>query len=137
MPDPMRERPRYMKKQAWDLLGMAASVAARASTPGELSEEDRRELRRLRQEAGELIRRKLEIQGDVDRATSRPATRHTPQASGAQPGEPIEHFVRALLNALLTLGVGRELAARMVDTGGGQGGEKGNRGKGRKGKGQR
>ena len=77
------------------------------------------------------------MQLDFARAAGRPAARRAPQASGAQPGEPIAHFARVLLNALRTFGAGRELAAKLVVTGGDQGGDKGNEGKGRKGRGKR
>ena len=140
-PDPTRERPRFLKRQATKLFWMATNIAASASTPGELPEGDRLELERLREEAGELVgelvRRRPAMQLDFARAAGRPAARSAPQASGAQPGEPIAHSDRVLLNALRTFGVGRELAANLVVTGGDQGGDKGNEGKGRKGRGKR
>ncbi|CAK0809359.1 unnamed protein product [Prorocentrum cordatum] len=126
-PDPARERPSFLKREAARLL-----IAASASTPGGRAEDDRLEAERLRNEAGELTRRRLALQADSARAVRRPATGYTAEASGAEQGEPIAHFPRALLHALLALGVEHDLAANLVDPGRGKGGGKGYRGKGGK-----
>ena len=79
---------------------------------------------------------------DLERAVSRPATRHTAAAWGARPGEPLPEFPRALRRTLLELGVLLDLADQLVDIGeegeGDEGGWKGKKGgrKGEKGKGE-
>ena len=71
---------------------------------------------------------------DLDRAAWRPPTRYTQSAWGAEPGEPLHLFARAVRRTMLELGVPRELADRMVagepDQGKGKG--KGVKGKGGK-----
>ena len=136
MPDPDCERPSYMKRRARQLLFEAARLAD-AST---LGEDQRAEIERMRSEAKMLHQRRMKKLTDMERAVTRPATRHTAAAWGARPGEPLPRFARALRRSLLDMGVERDLADRLVDPGEeedeGKGRGKGG-GKGRKGKGKR
>ena len=70
---------------------------------------------------------------DLERAVTHPATQHTAPAWGAQPGEPLPLFPRALRRTLLDMGISAEVADRILDTGRplGEGGKgKGQRRKG-------
>ena len=126
----MRERPRFLRKQAKRKLWMAAAIANSASAPEELQEGDRVKVQRLRDEARQLTDRRLEMQRGCSRAARRPATHRAREASGAQPDEPIESLARVLLCALVMLGAQRELADKLIShPGGDQGGEKGKKGK--------
>ena len=70
---------------------------------------------------------------DFDRAAPRPATMYTAAAWGAEPGEPLPEFPRALRRTLLELGVELEFADKLIDSG-----VKGGKGKGMlKGRGKR
>ena len=129
MPDPDCERPSYMKKRARQLLFKAARLAD-AST---LGESQRAEIQRMRREAKMLQQQRMEKLTDTGRARTHPATRHTAAAWGAQPGEPLPLFARALRRSLLDMGVDQELADRLVDPGKEEDEGKG-RGKDRKGK---
>ena len=136
MPDPDCERPSYMKKRARQLLFEAARLADTST----LGEDQRAEIERMRSEATMLRQKRMEKLTDMERAVTRPATRHTAAAWGARPGEPLPRFARALRRSLLDMGVEQDLADRLVDPGEeedeGKGRGKGAR-KGRKGKGKR
>ena len=136
MPDPVCERPSYMKMRARQLLFKAARIADTST----LGEGQRAEIKRMRSEAKMLLQERMEKLTDMERAVTRPATRHTAAAWGARPGEPLPRFARALRRSLLDMGVERDLADRLVDPGEeedeGKGRGKGG-GKGRKGKGKR
>ena len=136
MPDPEWQRPSFLKRQARLLLRQAACLAD-AST---LGADERAEIARLRGEADRLLQERTQKLIDLERAVSRPATRHTAAAWGARPGEPLPEFPRALRRTLLELGVSQDLADQLVDTEGqgNKGGGKGKKGgrKGEKGKGQ-
>ena len=99
MPDPIAERPSDMKRRAWKLL---LDASACASSIGYAHHE---EIEGLRQEAKRLLDERARVQKHVTRAVHHPATHHSAEASGAQPGEPLEHFPRALRMTLLCLGV--------------------------------
>ena len=96
----------------------------------------------MRGEADRVLQERTQKLMDLERAVSRPATRHTAAAWGARPGEPLHEFPRALRRTLLELGVSLDLADQLVDTGeegeGNKGGRKGKKGgrKGEKGKGE-
>ena len=132
MPDPVCERPSYMKRRARQLLFEAARLADTST----LGEDQRAEIERMRSEATMLRQKRMEKLTDMERAVTRPATRHTAAAWGAQPGEPLPLFARALRRSLLDMGV-EDLADSLVDPGEeedeGKGRGKG-AGKGRKGK---
>ena len=96
MPDPTSERPSAMKRRARRLLREASAYA---STLG--GDAVREEKKRLLQEAQRLQDERERMQKDLARAVTHPATHHTPAASGAGEGEPIQRFPRALLYALL------------------------------------
>ena len=100
MPDPVAERPSALKRRARQLLHEAARLAY-ASTLGGA---EREEKERLLEEAQRLLHEREQKQKDMARAVSHPATRHTAAASGAQPGEPLEAFPRAVRRTLLVLG---------------------------------
>ena len=131
MPEPVRERPSFKKSRARQLLHQAARLAD-AST---LSETQREEMQRMRDEAEQLLQERNAQLLDLDRAVTRPATHHTPAAWGAAPGEPLPAFPRALRRTLLQLGVARDMADQLVDSAdqGGKGGKKGGGKKGQKG----
>ena len=130
LPDPVRERPSFMKRRA-RLLRQQAACLADAST---LGADPRAEIARMCGEADRLLQERTQKLKDLERAVSRPATRHTAAAWGARPGEPLPEFPRALRRTLLELGVEPDLAEQLIDTGEDQKG-KGNEG-GRKGKGK-
>ena len=94
MPDPIAERPSFLKRRAWRL---------NASTLG--GDQPPEEKERLLQEAKQLLNERLRMQKDLDRAVNHPATHHTATASGAQEGEPPCLFPRALRRTLLDLGL--------------------------------
>ena len=71
---------------------------------------------------------------DLERAVSHLATHHTAAASGAQEGEPLEAFPRALRRTLLELGVEQTLADQLIRVEG-EKGQKGQQGVGTKGEG--
>ena len=126
MPDPWSERPSVMKRRARRLLHRASTYA---STLG--GDAEREEKKRLIQEAQQLLDRRTRMQKDLARAATHPATHHTVAASGAQEGEPMEQFPRAVRRMLLDLGVEQTLADKLI----GVEGEKGQKGEGTKGKG--
>ena len=130
MPEPMRQRPGYKKRQAQWLLHQAAGIAV-ASTHDD--DDRRREVERLKAEAEMLLEERRSQLQDLDRAAWRPPTRWTQSAWGAAPGEPLPLFARAIRRTMLELGVARELADRMVDPGEPEQGK--GKGKGVKGKG--
>ena len=129
MPDPVSERPSALKRRAWKLEQEASSYA---STRG--GNAQREEQERLRKEARKLLAERDRIQKDLARAKSHPATHHTMAASGAQVGEPLEAFPRAVRMTLLELGVEETLADQLIGVEGKKG-QKGQKGKGQKGKG--
>ena len=119
-----------MKRRAWKLL---LEASACASTLGYAHHE---EIEGLRQEAKRLLDERARVQKHVTRAVHHPATHHSAEASGAQPGEPPEHFPRALRRTLLCLGVemsqadhiiGRAEGAKSKAAGPKGGGKKGGR----------
>ena len=129
MPDPTSERPRDMKRRAWKLLQEASAYA---STLGGNAQREEKES--LLKEAQKLLAKRDRIQKDLARAKSHPATHHTMAASGAQVGEPLEAFPRAVRMALLALGVEQTLADQLIRVEG-EKGQKGQKGEGTKGKG--
>ena len=132
MPDPISERPSAMRRRARRLLREASAYA---STLG--GDAQREEKERLLQEAQRLLDERERMQKDLARAVTHPATHHTAAASGAQEGEPMEHFPRAVRRTLLELGVQQTLADQLtrVEGGKGQMGQKGQKGEGTKGEG--
>ena len=74
------------------------------------------------------------MQKDLARAVTHPATHHTAAASGAQEGEPLEAFPRAVRRTLLELGVEQTLADQLIRVEG-EKGQKGQKGEGTKGEG--
>ena len=113
LPDPIHERPSTMKRHARKLLHEAARLAD-AST---LGDGDIARIERLRGEANRLRQERMQKLMDLERAVSHPATHHTKPAWGAQPGEPLNSFPRALRRTLLELGVPLETADQLVDPG--------------------
>ena len=134
MPDPTSERPSAMKSQARYLLRKASAYAS----PRHLGKAQREEKKRLLQEAQRLLDERERMQKDLARAVTHPATHHTAAASGAQEGEPLESFPRAVRRTLLELGVEQTLADQLIRVEG-QKGQKGqgNKGGGKKGGGKR
>ena len=132
MPDPTSERPSAMKRRARRLLREASAYA---STLG--GDAQREETERLLQEAQRLLDERERMQKDLARAVTHPATHHTASASGAQEGEPMEHFPRAVRRTLLELGVQQTLADQLTRAEGGKGqkGQTGQKGEGTKGEG--
>ena len=131
MPEPMRERPSYKKRQAQWLLHQAAGIAV-ASTH---DDDGRRhqEVERPKAEAVLLLAQRINQMQDLERAAWRPPTQHTQSAWGASQGEPLPLFARAMRRTMLELGVSRELADQMVDPGAPEQGK--GKGKGQNGKG--
>ena len=136
-----------MKQRARLLLRQAARLA-RLADASTLRDDQRAEIARLRDAANRLKQERMQKMLDLERAASHPATHHTAAAWGADTGEPLPEFPRALRRTLLELDVSPDLADRLVDTGegpsggqkgkgnkGGRKGEKGGR-KGEKGKGE-
>ena len=127
-----------MKWRARQLLRQAARIAA-AST---LGADQRAEIERLRGQADWVLPERTQTLKDLERAVSRPDTRHTAAAWGARPGQPLPEIPRALRRTLLELGVSLGLADQLVDIGeegeGDEGGWKGKKGgrKGEEGKGE-
>ena len=119
-----------MKRRARRLLRDAHQMAC-AST---LGDEQRTERERMLEEAQRLLDERAQKQQDFDRAVSHPATHHTAAASGAQEGEPLEAFPRAVRRTLLELGVEQTLADQLIRVEG-EKGQKGQKGEGTKGKG--
>ena len=109
MPDPTSERPSAMRRRARRLLHQASAYA---STLG--GDAQREEKERLLQEAQRLLDERERMQKDLARAVTHPATHHTAAASGAEEGEPLEHFPRAVKRALLELGVSQTLANQLI-----------------------
>ena len=112
-----------MKRRARQLLRQAARLAA-AST---LGADQRAEIESLRGEAHRLLQERTQKLMDLERAVSRPATRHAAAAWGARPDEPWNEFPRALRRTLLDLGVPLDLADQLVDTSEEGEGQKGGR----------
>ena len=128
MPDPTSERPSAMKRRARRLLHEASAYA---STLGDAQREEKE--RRL-QEAQRLLDERERMQKDLARAVTHPATHHTAAASGAQEGEPLDAFPRALRRTLLDMGVEQTLADQLISVEG-EKGQKGQKGEGTKGEG--
>ena len=128
MPDPISERPSEMRGEARRLLRKAWAYA---STLGDTQREEKE---RFLQEAQRLLDERERIQKDLARAVTHPATHHTAAASGAQEGEPLEAFPRAVRRTLLELGVKQTLADQLIRVEG-EKGQKGQQAKGTKGKG--
>ena len=131
MPDPTSERPSDMKRRAWKLLQEASAYA---STLGGNAQREEKE--RLLKEAQKLLAERDRIQKDLARAKSHPATHHTMAASGAQVGEPLEAFPRAVRMTLLELGVEQTLADQLIRVEG-EKGQKGQKGKDQNGTGNK
>jgi len=113
-PEPDHERPRTMRKRARMLMHQAARLGYDA---GDVPREETIvEMKRLQDEAIALNHQIELIQAKWERAASRPATWRTAAASGAQEGEPMQHFPRALRRMLVGLGVPPQWADRLVDT---------------------
>ena len=102
-----------MKRRARLLLHQAARLAD-AST---LGADPRAEIARMCGEAERLLQERTQKLTDMERAGTHPATHHTEAAWGAGQGEPNHEFPRALRRTLLDLGVPRDLADQLVDTG--------------------
>ena len=126
MPDPIAERPSFLKRRAGRLL-------AKAST---LGGDQREEKERLLQEAEQLLNERLRMLKDLARAVTHPATHHTATASGAQEGEPPKLFPRALRRTLLVLGVEQATADKLIRVEG-EKGQKRQKGEGTKGGGKK
>ena len=126
MPDPIAERPSFLKRRAWRLQ-------AKAST---LGGDQREEKERLLQEAKQLLNERLRMLKDLARAVTHPATHHTATASGAQEGEPLGSFARALRSTLLVLRVDQTLADQIIRVEG-EKGQKRQKGEGTKGGGKK
>ena len=123
-PDPINERPSYKKRRARQLLHKAACLATAGG--------DRKAILRMRAEATELLVERKKQLMDFDRAASHPATMYTAAAWGAEPGEPLPEFPRALRRTLLELGVEVEFADKLIDSRGTGGKGKGmGKGKGK------
>ena len=129
MPDPTSERPSAMRRQARRLLRKASACA---STLGGAAQREEKE--RLLKEAQRLLDERERMQKDLARAVTHPATHHTAAASGAQEGEPLAAFPRAVRRTLLELGVEQTLADQLIRVEG-EKGQKGQKGEGTKGKG--
>jgi hypothetical protein len=114
MPEPVAERPRYLKKRAKQMLRMAARLynASRHSR----GEGVREEIERLRRKANLMFEQMQAKQEDFERAATRPATLYTQAAWGARADEPLEMYPRALYKMMLCMEVQRYDAARLVDT---------------------
>ena len=112
LPDPIHERPSTMKRHARKLLHEAARLAD-AST---LGDGDIARIERLRGDAHRLLQRRMQKLMDLEGAVSHPATHHTKPAWGAQPGELLTFFPRALRRTLLELDVSQKMADQLVDT---------------------
>ena len=117
-----------MKKRAMRLMREAACLAY-ASTRGD---DKSAEIARLRGEAIVLLHPRFRKQLDLERAATHLATQYTERAWGAQQGEPLFEFPRALRRTLLELGVSQDVADHVVDTGNGSGDE-GHKGESKKG----
>ena len=117
LPDPVQERPSFMKQRARLLLRRAARLAD-AST---LGDGERTEIARMRGEAHRLLQERMQKQMALARAVSRPATHHTAAAWGARLGQPLPEFQRALRRTLLVPGVSQEMADQLVGYGKGKG----------------
>ena len=104
-----------------------AACLADASTRGD---DKRAEIARLRGEAAELLDRKIKTQMDLKRAATHPSTQYTEPAWGAQPGEPLLEFTRALRRTLLGLGASQDVADQLVGNGSGDEGQTGEAKKG-------
>ena len=130
MPDPISERPSTMKRKARRLLHEAYACSLKLGRDA-LTQENWWRL----QEATRLLDERERMQKDLARAVTHPATHHTAAASGAQEGEPLEAFPRAVRRTLLELGVEQTLADQLIRVEG-EKGQKGKRNKGR-GKGRR
>ena len=109
MPDPTSERPSAMRRRAWLLLRQASAYA---STLG--GDAQREEKERLLKEAQRLLDERERMQKDLARAVTHPATHHTAAASGAEKGEPLQLFPRAMRRTLLGLGVEQSLAEQLI-----------------------
>ncbi len=114
MPEPIHERPRFRKLQARSMLHKAARLS-KSTVP--LTESVRKSIVDLLDAARNMRQQASDQQADLGRAARRPATHHTRPASGAEPGEPVHRFPRALRKTLLELGVPVETADKMIDTG--------------------
>ena len=133
LPDPVDERPSTMKRRARRLLHQAAKMAY-AST---LGDRQRAERERMLKEVQRLLDEREQKQKDFARAVTHPASLHTAAASGAQPGEPVEAFPRAVRRTLLELGINEDMADKIVRVEGEKGKGKGDQGGGKQGKGKR
>ena len=105
-----------MKRRANQLLYKAARIARSADTLGDVTVEERNEIIALHNEIARLNRERTDILSNMERAVTHPATEHTREAWGAQDGEPLEQFARAMRRALLELGVEVEMANHLVNT---------------------
>ena len=70
---------------------------------------------RLKGDAERLFHERTLKLEDLGRAATRPATLHTQKAWGAEPGEPLQEFPRALMRTLLQLGVSQQDAERLIN----------------------
>ena len=131
MPDPTSERPSAMRRQARRLLRKASACA---STLGGAAQREEKE--RLLKKAQRLLDERERMQKDLARAVTHPATHHTAAASGAQEGEPLAAFPRAVRRTLLELGVEQTLADQLIRVEG-EKGQKGQQGTGNKGGGNK
>ena len=106
-----------MKRQARRLFGEAARFAA-ALTRGD---GNGAEIERLHGEAQRLRQKTKEIQMNLERAFSHPATQYTLEASGAEGDEPPHIFPRALPMVLREMDVSPEMVNWLTNTGKGKG----------------
>lgn len=118
LPEPIYERPSFLKSRARQLMRRAAYLAgADASTLGEDYQRRRTcRIARLRNTADQLMKERTEKLVDLERAATRPATQYTAAARGARSEEPPQQFVRALLRTLLELDVPPVLANELIST---------------------
>ena len=125
MPDPMQERPSFMKQRVMALRREAARLADDST----LGDADRRaKIQHKYEEAEELDRARTRMLQDVGRAVNHPATHHTREASGAKAHEPTSHFARAMRRMLvLEFGVSDDFADTLLGSNsrGGRGGKGG------------
>ena len=124
MPDPLPQRPSFMKQRARTLR----REAARLADDSILGDADRAEIQRMYDDAEELDRARTRMLQDVGRAVNHPATHHTREASGAMAHEPTSTFTRAMRRMLvLEMRVSDDFADTLLGSNsrGGRGGKGG------------
>ena len=119
-PDPISERPSYMKKKARQCIVKAKKLECEASTRRQTwgAEADRAKAREYRDQAKVHDKERNRIQQQLTRAVKHPCTEYTYEASGAAVGESPLHYVRAICTALGWLGMDKQIARRLANVGG-------------------